>query len=206
MKKYQKLDLLHALYIMAIVAAELMGSKTFSLSFISASVAIFVLPVTFSINDIIFEVEGKERALSFMRSGLQILFFLFFFNVIAVLLPPSSRFEPSNEAYSLIFSKSLRMTVASLIAFWVSERMDIHVFSKIKERFAAQSFWLRSNLSNVLSMFADTSIFMFLAFYRPGNELFLVSLIIPYWLLKISMSVIMTPISKKGIEWLQEEK
>ena len=89
MKKYQKMDLLHALYITAIVASELMGAKTFPLGFMSASVAIFVLPITFSINDIIFEVHGRERAMSFMHSVLQILFFLFAFTCLAVMLPPT---------------------------------------------------------------------------------------------------------------------
>ncbi len=202
-KTYQKMDLLHALYIMAIVAAELMGAKTFPLGFMSASVAIFLLPITFSINDLVFEVYGRERAMSFMRSGLQILFFLFAFNILAVMLPPTDRFASANGAYALIFSKSLRMTAASLAAFWVSERLDVVVFSRIKAKMSKQSFWLRSNLSNVISMFIDTVVFMTLAFYSPGKSGFLISLIIPYWLLKVSMSVVTTPVTQWGVNWLQ---
>ncbi|MBU0576608.1 queuosine precursor transporter [Patescibacteria group bacterium] len=206
MQEYQKLDSLHALYIASIVASELMGSKTFPLLFLNASVAIFTLPITFSINDIIFEVYGKKRALSFVRSGLQILFFLFAFNLLAVILPPSARFQTSSDAYQLIFGKSMRIILASLTAFFVSERLDVFVFSKIKAKLADHHLWLRNNVSNLLGQLIDTILFMTLAFYQPGNIGFLISLIIPYWLLKSFSSLAMTPLVYKGVAWLKEEE
>jgi uncharacterized PurR-regulated membrane protein YhhQ (DUF165 family) len=51
---------------------------------------------------------------------------------------------------------------------------------------------------------------MTLAFYAldktpADNWTFLISLIIPYWLLKCSMSVIETPFVYLGVRWLKEE-
>ena len=205
MTKIQKVDLLHALYVAAIVAAELMGSKIFTLQGINASVAIFVLPITFSINDIIFEVFGKKRALSFVRSGLYILFFLVAFNLLALALPAADRFLDANDAYQLIFSKSLRITVASLLAFWTSERLDVYIFSRLKEKFRHHKFWLRNNLSNVFGLLIDTTVFMFLAFYQPGNFGFILSLVWPYWLLKFAFSAFGTPLTSLGVKWLQKK-
>ena len=70
-----KMDFLVALYIFCIAVAELMGGKTFPLVNIfgfqlNASVAIFVFPLIFTINDIITEVYGRERARSLIRSSL----------------------------------------------------------------------------------------------------------------------------------------
>lgn len=205
MTKQNKVDLLHALYVAAIVAAELMGSKIFTFWGINASVAIFVLPLTFSINDLIFEVYGKKRTLSFVRSGLYILFFLVAFNLLALALPAADRFLDDNDAYKLIFSKSLRITVASLLAFWVSERLDVYVFSRFKERFQQHKFWLRNNFSNLFGLLVDTLVFMFLAFYEPGNFSFILSLVWPYWLLKFAFSAFGTPLVAWGIRWLQQE-
>lgn len=205
MTEIQKTDFLHALYIAAIVAAELMGSKIFSWQGFNASVAIFVLPLTFSINDIIFEVYGKKRALSFVRSGLYILFFLVAFNILALVLPPASRFLDTHDAYQLIFSKSLRITVASLLAFWTAERLDVYIFSKLKEKFKQHKFWVRNNLSNLFSLLVDTIVFMFLAFYEPGNFGFILSLVWPYWLLKFSFSAFGTPLTSWGVKWLQKK-
>jgi len=199
-----KLDLLLAIYITSIVAAELMGAKTFPLFFLNASVAIFTLPITFIINDVVIEVEGKARALNFMRSTFVILIFLALFNFLAISLPPSTRSEAFEPAYQTIFAKSLRMTLASLAAFFLAERLDIYVFTKIRARLKNSSLWLRSNASNIVSLFFDTSIFMFLAFFDGGNGLFVWSLILPYWGLKCLFSMVETPLTYLAVNWLKK--
>lgn len=201
----EKLDLLLALYIGAIIASELMGAKTFSFLFINASVAIFTLPLTFSINDIVIEVAGKKRAVNFMKSAFAVLVFLALFNLLAISLPSSSRFLPFEAAYDTIFAKSLRMTLASLVAFFLAERLDIWVFAKVRERLPQDKLWLKSNLSNFISQFFDTSIFMFLAFFNGQNAAFVWSLILPYWVLKMLFSVIETPFTYMGVNWLKKQ-
>jgi queuosine precursor transporter len=216
MFKIQKLDFLISLYIFCICAAELMGAKTFPLATIgsfklNASVAIFVLPIVFSINDVIIEVYGKERARSVVRSGLIMVALIFLFSLLVVSLPPSARFEANENAYDTIFGLSARIAFASLTAFTVAEFMDIFIFSKLREKLGKTKLWLRTNASNFISQFLDTTIFMFLAFYalnRPFDEnfTFLASLIIPYWLLKCFMSVIETPFVYLGVKWLKSDK
>lgn len=199
----KKLDLLLAIYITSIVASELMGAKTFSFLFLNASVAIFTLPITFIINDVVTEVEGKARAFSFMRSTFLILIFLALFNVLAISLPPSTRFLSFEPAYQSIFAKSLRMTIASLLAFFLAERLDIYLFSKIRSRLKNSGLWLRSNVSNIVSLFFDTSIFMFLAFFDGHNFMFVWSLVLPYWILKCLFSMIETPATYAVVNWLK---
>lgn len=204
--KTQPLDLLLALYIAAIIISELMGSKIFTVAGINASVAILLLPITFSINDIVSEVYGKKRAESFVQAGFAMLILLLGFNVLALALPPATRFMPSNPAYSEVFGTSLRIIVSSLTSFWLSERLDVVLFSRLRQKFGKHKLWLRNNVSNIISQFFDTSLFMFLAFYHPGNSSFMVSLIWPYWLLKCAMSVIETPFTYLGVRWLRTAK
>jgi hypothetical protein len=202
----RKLDLLLAIYITSIVAAELMGSKTFPIFFLNASVAIFTLPVTFIINDVVTEVEGKARSLSFMHATFIILLLLALFNLLVISLPPTSRFLAFEPAYQTIFAKSLRMTLASLVAFFLSERLDIYIFTKLRARLKKSGLWLRSNASNILSLFFDTSIFMFLAFFNGSNSGFVWSLILPYWGLKCLFSIFETPLTYVAINWLRRSK
>ena len=56
MQQEHKLDFLLAIYIMAIVSAELMGSKLITIFGVATSVGILSLPMTFVINDIVSEV------------------------------------------------------------------------------------------------------------------------------------------------------
>lgn len=216
MFKIQKFDLLLSIYIFCIVAAEVFGAKSFPLFTIfgfplSASVAIFVFPLLFTINDMITEVYGKERTRSVIRSGLIVIFLLFLFSIFAISLPPTARFAASEAAYDEIFAKSARISAASLIAFTLAEFLDVYIFAKIRQKLGKAKLWLRTNLSNFGAQLVDTVIFMTLAFYsleRGFNEnlVFLIGLIIPYWLLKCSMSVIETPLVYLGVKWLRSEK
>lgn len=216
MFKIEKMDFLIVLYTFCIVAAELMGGKTFHLFNIgtyplNASVSIFLLPLLFTINDIVVEVYGVERARSIVRSGLLIIALLLGFSLLAIHLPPSTRFMMTEKAYDTIFGTSARIAFASLTAFTLAEFTDIFVFQKIRNRLGKKALWLRNNASNFVSQLMDTTVFMFLAFYafdKPfaGNIGFLVSLILPYWLLKCSMSVLETPFVYIGVKWLKEKK
>lgn len=204
----KKLDVLISIYIFCIAVAELMGAKTFPLVKLgtyqlNASVAIFVVPFIFSINDIVSEVLGKERARSIVRSGLIVVALILLFSLLATSLPPSSRFT-REEAYDQIFGLSARIAAASLTAFAIAEFLDVYLFAKIRELFGKKRLWLRNNVSNIISQFVDTTVFMILAFYDPGNIGFVWSLILPYWLLKCFMSVIETPFVYLGVSWLKK--
>ncbi len=214
--KIEKFDLLVSVYIFCIVAAELMGGKTFPLVKIfgyqlNSSVAIFLFPLLFTINDVITEVYGKERTRSVIRSGLVVIGLVFLVSIVFPLLPSSARFEPNNEAYNTVFGLSARIAAASLIAFAVAEFTDVIVFVRIRKALGKKALWLRNNVSNFIAQFFDTAIFMTLAFYAlnrdfNSNLIFLVSLIIPYWLLKCAMSILETPLVYLGVKWLKQKQ
>jgi len=49
-------------------------------------------------------------------------------------LPPSARFSGTESAYDTIFQLSIRMSIASLIAFALAEFLDVYVFSKLRQK------------------------------------------------------------------------
>jgi queuosine precursor transporter len=202
----QKMDFLLAMYVTAIIAAELLGSKVATLFGFNFSVGIFALPITFTINDIVSEVYGKERARSFIRAGLYMIVLLIGLTLISIALPPAQRFAASNAAYMQIFAKSTRIMLASLTAFVLSEFFDVYIYAKIRQKFGQKALWLRNNASNFISQFIDTFIFMMLAFWSPGRFVFVMSLILPYWLLKCAFSVAETPFTYLGVNWLKKTK
>lgn len=215
MFKIEKFDLLVSIYIFCIAVAELMGGKTFPLAKVfgyqlNASVAIFVIPLLFTINDVITEVYGRERTRSVIRSGLIVIALILISSLLFTSLPPSSRFLPMDDAYKTIFGLSARIAAASLIAFALAEFLDVFIFVKVRELFGKKALWLRNNVSNFTAQFIDTLVFITLAFYAfdkgiSANFIFLASLIIPYWLLKCSMSVIETPLVYLGVAWLRRK-
>lgn len=215
MTKINKFDFLVGLYVFCVLVSELMGGKTFVIwnngFTLNASVAIFVIPVIFSINDVITEVYGAKRARSLVWTGFIMISLLILYSFIAIILPPSGRFIGTENAYETIFAVSIRMSIASLTAFAASDFLDVFIFAKMRETMGKKALWLRNNASNFISQFFDTTIFMFIAFYAleksfADNLPFLFSLILPYWGLKCAMSVIETPFVYMGVKWLKKDK
>ena len=191
-----------------------MGSKTFPLfNFfglsLTGAVGMFLIPLIFSINDIFTEVYGFTRTKNLAKISVIIVLFIILFASFAVSLPSSKRFLATDPSYNLIFSQSIRISIASLVAIAISNFLDINIFYKLKKKMGNKKIWFRNNLSNTLAVFIDTVVFMTVAFYSlstsfSGNLKFLWGIILPYWLLKTTMSVISTPFVYLGINWLKK--
>jgi uncharacterized integral membrane protein (TIGR00697 family) len=165
----------------------------------------------YSINDVIVEVFGKERMRQIIKMSLMIIVLIIVTSFFFTRLPPSNRFAGTELAYDTIFGLSIRMSIASLLAFASADFLDVYVFSKLRQKLWNTKLWLRTNLSNIISEFIDTFVFMILAFYTidqsfAGNFSFILSVGIPYWILKCLMSVIETPFVYLWVRWLKEEK
>ena len=209
-----KPDILIGIYVFCILTAEIMGSKTFPLFKIfgfnlSGSVGMFLIPWIFSINDIFVEVFGIKRAKNLAKISILVVFLLILLSAFAIALPPTARYAATNDAYRQIFSQSIRISIASLIAIAISNFADIHIFYKLKQKLSRYGLWFRNNLSNHLAILLDTVVFMTIAFYSleksfSSNFSFLLGLIIPYWILKALMSSISTPFVYLGIKWLKK--
>ena len=190
------------------MCSNFLGGKITTLFGISVSVGIFMIPISFLITDIVEDVFGKKKTKQFVLSGVLALVIAFLFALLSVTLEPNTRYS-FNEEYKLIFSGSLRIIFASLVAFILAQYHDIWAFNFWKKKTGQKHLWFRNNASTFVSQLIDTTVFMFLAFYQVEpkfDALFIVSLIIPYWLFKIAFALIDTPLVYWGVKWLKKEK
>jgi|SRR5665213_117697 len=213
MTTIRKMDLVVGLYIFGVITAEVFGGKTFRVTnfdwlHLNASAAIFVIPLLFTMVDAVVEVFGKERARSMVYTGLVAIALLMLYSALATHLTPSSRFANSEPAFDRIFSTTLRISAASLVAFAASELLDVAIFSKLRQKLNGKALWLRNNVTNFVSQFADSAVFLSLAFYSldkglGNNVSFIWSLLLPYWLLRCVLSIAETPIVYLVVNWLR---
>jgi queuosine precursor transporter len=226
----QKTHLLLGLFIASLIGANILGTKIFSFfefdffgfTLGPVSVGILFMPVLFLVTDIVEEVFGKQKTQQFVNIGLLSLIFVLFIVAVSVALPPASRTLVSQETYSDVFGKSIRIMLASIISFYISQMHDLWAFNFWKQKTNGKFLWLRNNLSTIASTFIDTVLFMFLAFYyipmdftflgidfstfasAPNFDFFFVmGLVIPYWLAKIALAFIDTPFCYLGVRWLK---
>lgn len=141
-----RLLILTAIYIFCIIMTETMGVKTSPIGHISlhfgpinipqlkVSMAIFFIPFIYCINDVIAQVFGYKTARSIYRISLVAIIGLAFFSWVTATLPASMIFADKEAAYDIIFGQTLRFSVASIIAFAVSDILDVIIFCKLRDQ------------------------------------------------------------------------
>ncbi|NQU77305.1 queuosine precursor transporter [Candidatus Falkowbacteria bacterium] len=174
---------------------------------IHVSVGILVVPLMFLITDMVEEVLGREKTKSFVKAGVITMLVMLVVTLLAVWLPadPTRKYF-SQDAYASIFGISIRMMIASIIAFYFAQIHDIWSFNFWKDKTRGRFLWLRNNASTIVSQFLDSTIFMFIAFYALTPKFtvtYIFSLIIPYWIFKILFALIDTPFCYLGVKWLR---
>jgi uncharacterized integral membrane protein (TIGR00697 family) len=206
--KEQKTQILLGLFVGAIVLANLLGTKIADFGFFIASVGLFMYPITFLVTDIVADVYGRRKVTGFIITGFIVNVLILVMVALSIWMPPAGRYA-SNEAFLEVFNPSIRIIVASLIAFLVAQVHDIFAFEFWKKKTRGRFLWFRNNASTVVSQFLDTTIFMFIAFYMAAPQYtadFIFALIIPYWLLKVMVALFDTPFVYLGVRWLGGKK
>jgi queuosine precursor transporter len=203
-----KTNILLGIFVTALILGNLLGSKVTTIFGIVTSVGIFAYPITFLITDIVEEVRGRNATKVFIYSGFVALILTIILVWIGIVMPPAS-FYQNNESYKIVFNNSIRVLIASIIAFLISQSHDLWAFNFWKRKTNKKYLWLRNNLSTITSQFLDTIIFTFIAFYQvsPGFTLLrMIQMIVPYWLLKVGFAILDTPFVYLGVKWLRSNK
>lgn len=78
---------------------------------------------------------------------------------------PAPDMETLSAAMDTVYTSSLRIVVAGLVVYYISQRLDIALYDWMKKRSGEGKLWLRNNASTLISQLFDTFAFAFLAFY-----------------------------------------
>jgi uncharacterized integral membrane protein (TIGR00697 family) len=202
---FKKLLIALAVYLTSLLTANTLGLKLMPFLFGShLSVAVFSFPLVFLMTDIIGEVYGKRIAKLFVLTGFLSTALFIAYSFLSLALPWSSDGEWARQSYNQIFGISVRIAIASLMAYFIAEYQDVLSFFFFREKLGVKRFWLRSLLSNLWSQLLDSAIFMVIAFFGVYSTHTLVSIIVTWWLYKVAMGALYTPLSYVGIYLLRE--
>jgi len=196
-----------AVYLSSLFAANTLGLKIMPFLFgTHLSVAVFSFPIVFLTTDVIGELYGKRVARFFVIAGIVSIALFLFYSLISLATPWAEAGMWAKESYETIFGISMRIAVASLVAYAIAQYQDVLSFFFFKATIGSKYFWLRSNLSNLWSQFLDTTIFMVIAFYGVYETNVLVSIILTWWLYKVAMGILYTPLSYLALHFLRDKE
>jgi uncharacterized integral membrane protein (TIGR00697 family) len=97
----------------------------------------------------------------------------------------------------------MRIIVGSLVAFMVSQLVDVTVFQRIKKATGEKHVWLRATGSTLVSQLIDSYIVLFIAFAGVFTWQEILAFGIMNYIYKATMAVILTPLiylAEKRIE------
>jgi queuosine precursor transporter len=178
------------------IVAELIGGKLVQFfGLFTQSLGIILWPVVFVLTDLINEHYGKKgvRKLTYITVGL----IAYTFILISVGLKIKAvDFSPVNDDnFSIVFGQSQWIIVGSIVAFLVSQLVDVYFFWVFRERTGGKMIWLRSTGSTVVSQLVDTFVVQFIAFVVPGKWAFDQFLVNASWgyAFKLLVAICMIP-------------
>lgn len=162
--------ILAGFFITNAIVAQLIGGKLIQFfGLFTQSIGIILWPVVFILTDLINEHYGKQgvKKLTYITVGLIAYTFILIsiaLNIKAVVFSPVS-----DENFSNVFGQGQWIIVGSLIAFLVSQLVDVYVFWLFRNKTGKSMIWLRATGSTVVSQLVDTFIIQYIAFVLPGK-------------------------------------
>ncbi len=225
-KKTSLFIILSGVFITNALIAELIGGKIFSaersLGFeplntplfgdyllqFNLTAGVILWPVVFITTDIINEYFGKKgvRRITFITVGLIAYAFIVIF--LAMKLIPADFWlevnavnengEPFNINYAFekVLSQGLNIIFASLVAFIISQFVDVFVFHKLRKITGKKKIWLRATGSTLISQLIDSFVVLIVAFYflGPWSITQVLAVGVTNYIYKFLIAILLTPI------------
>ena len=82
---------------------------------------------------------------------------------VAIETARSGALSQNANAYCKAVSLNLRVTISSIIMFYISNNLDIFLFEKIKKKLP-NKLWVRNNVATIVSNTIENYFFIFFAF------------------------------------------
>ncbi|MER3463632.1 MAG: hypothetical protein C4329_03615 [Chitinophagaceae bacterium] len=164
---------------------------------------VLLWPLEFIVTDIVNEYYGPKAVRRISYTAVILIAYAFLIYFIAIAVPAADFWKPINQkngipdmqdAFSGIFGQGMRIIVGSIIAFLVSQIVDVTVFHRIKKRTGDKHIWLRATGSTLVSQIVDSYIVLFIAFWGVFSWQQILAFGIMNYIYKATMAIVLTPL------------
>ncbi len=201
--------------------AEAIGTKLFSLEKIfgmhpvnftmfgqsglafTLTCGVLLWPLEFVITDIINEFYGPKAVRRISYTAVALISYAFLIYYLAIQVPPADVWLASSSkqgvdniqnSFNAIFGQNMRIIIGSLVAFMVSQVVDVTVFHQIKKKTGNKHLWLRATGSTLVSQLVDSYIVLFIAFSYTFTWQQILAIGMMNYLYKFTVAIILTPL------------
>ena len=150
--------------------AGVLGTKLASLGTwpvlgpLAVEAGIFAFLILVVLSSAVAELYGRDTANKLVRYGfIPLIVSMLLIQFVIHVVPPAV-FWDKQPAFEAILGQSSRMMFAGLIAYGVSQTLNVYIFSRIAAG-RSGALWLRALVASFLSQIVDTLLFITIAFY-----------------------------------------
>ena len=155
--------------------AGILGAKQVAIGPLAVESGIFPFLLLVVLSSSVAELHGRDVANRLVRFGfIPLITAIVLIQLVLALPTDPGMYEPAKEAFPIILSQGARLMFAGIIAYGVSQFLNVYIFSRLTSMKGAL-LALRAAIASALSQIVDTLIFITIAFYgeRPIGQLLL---------------------------------
>ncbi|GAE91415.1 transporter [Gracilibacillus boraciitolerans JCM 21714] len=179
---------------MSTVLANIQVLKTVEMVGLVATLGNITYGTVFLATDILNENHGKKEAKKAVWMGFSSLLIMTIVMQIALRFTPPHADDFAQESLETIFDLIPNIAIGSMLAYLVSQYIDVWIYGKLKQLLPSQKhLWIRNNGSTMISQFVDTLIFCSIAFYNVHDFEVWLSILFTTYVIKFVVSVLDTP-------------
>ena len=171
--------------------AGVLGNKQVALGPLAVEAGIFAFLLLVVTSSAIAELHGSHLANRLVQFGFVPLIVSILLAGIVLAVPASPQMDPARrDAFALMMGGTPRIWLGGIVAYGISQTLNVTIFSWLKGREGAALLWFRAGLASVLSQIVDTLLFVTIAFAGvfPIGELLLGQM-----LAKVVLSALLVP-------------
>ena len=186
------LVVLATLFATCLIVANIIAVKLVSIGAWIVPAGVIAYPLTFLFTDVISELYGRKIAsrVIWVGFGVSVLMVILVFGGG---LLPAAPFWEGQPAYQSILGMVPRITLASMIAYLVSQHHDVFAFHFWRQKTRDRFLWLRNNASTMVSQALDSAIFITIAFWGIVPAGTLTNMLLTQYVIKLIIAVLDTP-------------
>ena len=163
----------------------------FGLGPLAVEAGIFAFLLLVTISSAVAELHGRAVANRLVQVGFLPLIASILLSIVVLSVPAASDMDPARrDAFALMMGGTPRIWLGGIIAYGLSQTLNVTLFAALKGREGSRLLWLRAAVASILSQIADTLLFVSIAFYGvfPIGELLLGQM-----LAKVMLSALLVP-------------
>lgn len=147
----------------ATVLANIMTAKTVNICGIETTLGTVLFASTFLCTDILTEMYGEKDAKKAVKLGVLSACSFIVASQLALAYTPSA-IDYADESMRNLFSLNLRISISSVVMYYIANYFDIVLYGKLKERMGESKMWLRNNVATILCNGLENFFFIGFAF------------------------------------------